>query len=273
MIFCKELNKDFATKQEMFAELKSRKEEIIGLKKAKLKNSDPISVYIQKSEAQKDINQSDIIGIGSTVYAVINTTNFYDSCGDVHLDGIWDISIKDQKGKLYYIINHDLEIGKVIAYPNNVDANVVGLKWSDLGLPYTGSTQALVFTAKLTEATNKDALNAIIQKAPLQNSVRMGYITMILCIDSEDPDDATEKANFDKYIKVVANKDDAIAAGYMWAVSQAKIVTEGSACLFGANEATPILYSDPAGAGQKQKEEIMPEDSACFEISKLLNIF
>lgn len=271
MIFCKELNKSYETKQEMFAELKANKETIIGLKKAKLKNSDPISVYMRQSEQQKDAT-SDVVGIGSTIYAVINTTNFYDSCGDVHLDGIWDISIKDQKGKLYYIINHDLEIGKVIAYPNNVDANVVPLKWSDIGLAYTGSMQALVFAVKLTEATNKDALNAIIQKAPLQNSVRMGYITMILCIDSNEPDDATEKANFDKYIKIVANSQDARDAGYMWAIQQAKIVTEGSACLFGANEATPILYSDPAGAGQ-QKEEIIPEDSGLFQVSKLLTIF
>jgi len=272
MIFCKELNKSYETKQEMFAELKANKETIIGLKKAKLKNSDPISVYMRKNEAQKDATGNDVIGIGSTIYAVINTTNFFDSCGDVHLDGIWDISIKDQKGKLYYIINHDLEIGKVIAYPNNVDANVVPLKWTDIGLTYPGAMQALVFSVKLTEATNKDALNAIIQKAPLQNSVRMGYITMALCLDSEDPDDATEKANWDKYLPMVANKEDAVANAYMWAILQAKIVTEGSACLFGANEATPILYSDPAGAGQKQKE-IIPEDSGCFEVSKLLTIF
>lgn len=273
MIFCKELNKQFETKQEMFAELKANRDNIIGLKKAKFKNSDPISVYM-RPEVQKDAPVSDVIGIGSTVYAVINTTNFFDSCGDVHLDGLWDISIKDNKGKLYYIINHDLEIGKVIAYPNNVDASVVPLKWSDIGLQYPGSMQALVFAVKLTEATNKDALNAIIQKAPLQNSVRMGYITMILCIDSTEDDFATEKANFDKYIKIVANKEDAISAGYMWAIEQAKIVKEGSACLFGANEATPILYSDPAGAGQKSKEEeIIPAGAGCFEVSKLLNIF
>lgn len=272
MIFCKELNKEFTTKQEMFAELKAERENIIGLKKAKFKNSDPISVYIRPDAQKAEITGTDVVGIGSTVYAVINTTNFYDSCGDVHLDGLWDLSIKDNKGKLYYIINHELEIGKVIAYPNNVDASVVPLKWSDIGLSYTGNMQALVFAAKLTEATNKDALNAIIQKAPLQNSVRMGYITMILCIDSEEDDYATEKANFDKYIKVVANKQDAIDAGYMWAIEQAKIVKEGSACLFGANEATPILYSDPAGAGQKQKE-IVPEDSGCFDINKLLSIF
>lgn len=272
MIFCKELNKEFATKQEMFTELKANKETIIGLKKAKFKNSDPISVYMCKDEAQKDAN-TEIIGIGSTVYAVINTTNFYDSCGDVHLDGIWDISIKDQAGKLYYIINHDLEIGKVIAYPNNVNASVVPLKWSDIGATYPGSMQALVFAVKLTEATNKDALNAIVQKAPLQNSVRMGYITLILCIDSNEPDDATEKSNFDKYIKVVANKQDAIDAGYFWAIEQAKIVKEGSACLFGANEQTPVLYSDPATAGQKNEPVSPLDNSRKLNTTKLLTIF
>lgn len=266
MIFCKELNKDFATKTEMYAALKTEMNKIIGLKKAKFKNSDPVVLVVKTGEAKK-ANTEAAIGIGSTIYAIINTTNFYDSCGDVHLNGLWDLSIKDQVGKLYYIINHELEIGKVIAYPDKVKASVQNFKWKDLGISYDGETQALMFEVELTEATNKDALFAIMAKAPLQNSVRMGYVTMILCIDDDSEDMATEKANFDKYIKVVANKADAQEAGYFWAIEQAKIVKEGSACLFGANEATPILYSDPAGTNQKTKEEINPVDSS-FDFAK-----
>lgn len=283
MIACKELGKEFASKTEMFFELKANRELIVAQKKAQLKFSDPVQYFVKQILEGTGVEKAlpdtpEVVGIGSTIYAIINTTNFYDSCGDVHLDGIWDNSIQDQVGKLYYVMNHDLKLGSVIAYPKDVKASVVPLKWSDIGQDYTGSMQALVYAVKLTEAANKDALNAIITKQDIQNSVRMGYIAMILCIDSTDDDYKQEKANFDKYIKVVANKDAAIEAGYFWAIVEAKIVKEGSACLFGANEATPILYADPAGAGQKSKEEQQespPESSqpAAFDINKLLNIF
>lgn len=273
MIFCKELNKEFAEKSEMFIELKANKDKIVGLKKANFKNTDPISFIIKSSEVIKGAADGEVVGIGSFVYAVINTTNYYDSCGDVHLDGIWDNSIKDQKGKLYYVINHDLKLGSVIAYPNDVEASVQGLKWSDLGLDYKGGTQALVFKAKLTEATNKDALSAIITKQDIQNSVRMGYISMILCIDDKSEDFKQEKANFDKYLEIIANKQDAQDAGYFWAIAEAKIIKEGSAVLFGANDATPILYTDPASTSQKE-EPVSPEDSSpTFSVNNLLSIF
>jgi hypothetical protein len=283
MIICKELgNKEFATKREMFVELKANKDKIIGLKKASFKNSDYLSVHLKGKGANKSAGD-EAIGIGSTIYAVINTTNFYDSHGDVHLDGIWDVSVKDNKGKLYYIINHELEIGKVIAYPQDVEASVQILDWQELGLPYTGSTQALIFKVLLTDASNQAALGAISRKAALQNSVRMAYITMILCVDDQSEDMTEEYANFHKYLPLIANKQDAIDAGYYWAIPQAKIVKEGSACLFGSNEATPILYADPANTSQKlndpsddsqDDEDTEIEDCTDdLDLSQLLNIF
>lgn len=279
MIVCKELNKSFATKQEMFAELKANKDKIIGLKKAAIKFSDPASFVFKVKDAQKAEGDAEAIGIGSYIYPVINTTNYFDKCGDVHLDGIWDVSVKDNKGKLYYIINHELEIGKVIAYPGYVEAYVQQVDWSELGLSYTGKTQALIFKTKLTDAANKDALGAIINKAPLQNSVRMQYIDMILCIDDSGDDFKQEYENFYKYLAVIANKQDAMDAGYFWAIPQAKIVKEGSACLYGANDATPILYADPANTSQQntktgpsygsQTEAIVP----AFDAGSLLTIF
>lgn len=258
MIFCKELNQEFATKAEMFAALKLNAEKIIGLKKASIKESDPIGYVVKGDTTKADGNTE--VGIGSTIYAVINTTNWLDSHGDVHLNGIWDNSIKDQKNKLYYIINHDLEIGSVIAYPKDVEAYVEPLQWGQLGLNYSGDTQALMFKVLLTESANKDALNAIIGQHAIQNSVRMGYVSMTLCIDDPSDDFKQEYANFYKYLPIIANKETAIEQGYFWAISEAKIVKEGSAVLFGSNESTPILYNDPADAGQKQ-EQIPPVDT------------
>jgi hypothetical protein len=250
-IFCKELNQHFETKQDMFLALKANQSKIIGLKKAAYKFTDPISYIYKSGEVIKDNTQ---VAVGDYVYAIINTTNWLDSHGDVHLNGIWDNSIKDQKGKLYYIINHDLKLGSVIAYPNDVEASVMPMMWSEIGLDYQGDMQALMFKAKLTEATNKDAYNAIVTKQDIQNSVRMGYVSMTLCIDDKSDDFKQEYANFYKYLPVIANKQTALDAGYFWAISEAKIVKEGSAVLFGSNEATPILYADPADAGQKEQQ-------------------
>jgi hypothetical protein len=258
-VFCKELNQEFETKKEMFLALKKDAEKIIGLKKVAIKNSDPVCLQVRNTTTKAEGNEQ--VGIGSKVYAVINTTNWFDSHGDVHIDGIWDVSVKDQRNKLYYIINHELEIGKVIAFPKDNEAYVQSLKWSDLGLDYPGNTQALMFAPTLTEATNKDALYAIAQRAPIQNSVRMQYIGMTLCIDDSDDDFKQEKANFDKYIKVVANADDAREAGFFWAITEAKIYKEGSAVLFGSNEATPVLYADPGSTSQPKIEAIAPQES------------
>lgn len=281
MIVCKELNKSFATKHEMFAELKANKDKIIGLKKAAYKFSDPAAFMYKAKDVQKADSEAEAIGIGSFIYPVINTTNYLDSCSDVHLDGIWDVSVKDNKGKLYYIINHELEIGKVIAYPQDVEPSVVQLDWSELGLSYTGKTQALVFKVKLTEASNKDAFGAIVNKAALQNSVRMQYIDMILCIDDASDDYKQEYENFYKYLAVIANKQDAMDQGYFWAIPQAKIVKEGSACLYGANDATPILYADPANTSQQNSkggpsedsQEVIEPDDCTFDVGSLLTIF
>lgn len=264
MIFCKELNKEFATKAEMFKALKENRDKIIGLKKAAIKNSDPVSFVVKNKEsAIKEADQTvSEVKIGDRVYPVINCTNWLDSHGDVHLDGIWDQSVKDNKGKLYYIINHELELGKVISYPDEVEASVQNLTWADLGKDYAGNTQALIFGILLTEASNKDAANAIIAKKAIQNSVRMQYIDITLCIDDSSDDYRQEYANFYKHLAVIANKQDAMDAGYFWAVSQAKIVKEGSAVLFGSNEATPILYTDPAGAGQEEQKAEPAESSS-----------
>lgn len=256
MIFCKELNKEFPDKAAMFKALQENKEKIVAAKRAAIKDSDAVSFTMRVATAKAEGETPATLGVGSYVYPVINTTNWLDSHGDVHLDGIWDISVKDNKGKLYWIVNHELELGKVISYPDEVEAYVQEMDWVALGQPYAGTTQALIFKSLLTEASNKDAFNAIVGRKAIQNSVRMQYIEIILCIDDSSDDFKQEYANFYKYLAVIANKQDAMDAGYFWAVAQAKIVKEGSAVLFGSNSATPILDIEP-------KSE--PEDSASTE--------
>lgn len=272
-VFCKELKRNFDSKAEMFAALKEDKEHIIGLKKAALKDTDPVMLHIRDKNAEKALSDPMPTDVGSMIYPVINSCNWLDSHGDVHIKGLWDVSLKDQAGKVYYIINHDLEIGSVIAYPKDVEATVQDIAWREMGVDIDGTTQVLLYKVKLTSAANKDFLEAVKAGAPIQNSVRMRYIGMTLCIDDSSDDFKQEKANFDKYIKVVANRKDAEEQGYFWAITEAAVYKEGSAVLFGSNEATPILYSDPQSSSQSSNKADPPKEQSKTksELIKVLN--
>lgn len=264
-IYCRELDKKFSSKEEMFFALKANADKIIAVKKAAIKDSDPVGYSFR--ESADDVAKSAEPGVlkevkdGDTIYPVINTTNWLDSHGDVHLDGIWDTSVQQQKGKLYYAINHELKIGHIISYPNEVEAMVKTLNWSDVGQNYDGQTQALIFAAQLTDKSNKDAKKAIKAGVPLENSVRMQYEKMVLCVDSNSKGLEQERMNFYQYLPKIANKDEAMAAGYFWGIQSAKIVKEGSAVLAGSNRATPILYTDPSNKQSKKETEPPAESS------------
>jgi hypothetical protein len=72
------------------------------------------------------------------------------------------------------------------------------------------------------------------------HSVGMRYVKLDLAINSEAEWNKEEKAVWDKYYSLIANKDVADEKGYFWAVTEAKII-EGSAVVMGSNSATPTL--------------------------------
>ena len=255
-MICKELSQTFKSQRELFTALKANKAEIIRLKKAAIKCSDPIGLSIV--EAVSKTGQTvkgepgQTLEYGDHIYPVINTTLYLDSHNDLHLNGIWDKSAMEQNGKTYYIINHDLAIGKVISYPQDVEIMVKDMAWTELGQNIAGRTQALIFKAKLTENSNQDAYKAIKSGAPIQNSIRMVYVDLDLAVNSKDPDFMPEKKIWDTHYPAIANKDQADNVGYFWAVSEAKIYKEGSAVLFGSNDATPVLTAEPKNIGPSQ---------------------
>lgn len=264
-ILCKELNKKFASKEEMFFALKANVDKIIAIKKAAIKESEPVAYSFRqnKEDVSKAASAETVKAVknGDTIYPVINTTLLLDSHGDVHLNGIWDTSVQQQQGKVYYAINHELKIGTIISYPDQVEMMVKEMDWTDLGQTYTGKTQALIFAAQLTDQSNKDAKKAIKAGVPLQNSIRMQYDKMLLCVDSSAKGLEQERMNFYTYLPMIANKEDAIAAGYYWGIQAAKIVKEGSAVLAGSNFVTPILYDDPSNKQSKKETQSPPESS------------
>lgn len=248
MIFCKELNKHFNTKEEMLADMVTNKELIMDAKKSAIKFSDAINLTPRSLDAEKaEQTEAPKYELGDIIYPVINTTNYLDSHADVHAREIWNKSAQDQNGKIYYLQNHDFEIGDIIATPKDVTIELREMTWKELGKDYKGKTTALVYGVKLTDLAPDQFLKLLRSGHPLENSVRMSYVSMSFCVNNSEFVD--EYANWNKYIKEVANREDAEELGYFWYIKEAKIVKEGSAVLNGSNDVTPILPK------QEQKEE------------------
>ena len=278
MIECKILNRSFETKSELFHALKGSKEEIISLKRATIKNSD--GVGFDSNLIEKLLNNEETKGFSRKsgyFYPIINSTNIMDSHKDVHFNGIWNKSVVDQKGKIYYIVNHKFEVGSVIAYPKDISIMTARFKFSDLGYDSDIETEALIYeiNEKCLEYANKDAAYIVQNKLPIQNSVKMQYVKIHMGLDSDDPSFKEEKMYYDKHIDSIANKADVEKEGYFFGVHEAKIIQEGSLVLNGSNSVTPILYaSEPAKSTHEpetQKEE-EAEESLSLEYEFLKNV-
>lgn len=244
MIFCNTLNKDFASKEDMFRALKSNNDLIIKAKKSTILKSAHCGGFqvfstIKDNEAVKGLKLDD-----NYIYPVINTTKYMDSHDDVHFDNIWNKTIKDNQGKIMYIFDHDLSVKNVIAWGEDVEVMVKSLPWSSLGADFDGETQALIYKIAKDKIASPEALNIIEGKRKVQNSVRMQYVKIKLAVNSNDKDFQENKALFDSRIEQIANKDKVKEQGYFYAVDEAKIVAEGSMVLRGSNDITPILQSE-----------------------------
>lgn len=177
------------------------------------------------------------------VVPVINTTNWYDSHGDVHIPGLWKKSLSDNKKSGFYLLDtHGRHFTDVIA--EDCPGTTKNLSWKELGVDVPGMTEALLFTAFLEKDRNEYMYEQYLKKRVKKHSVGMQYVKLLTCInDDEYP---VQKENWDKYIEMVANRDEAEAEGYFWAILEAKIM-EGSAVLFGSNPVTPTLETSLQG--------------------------
>ena len=233
-------NREFKSNKELHAELKKYKTTLISLKeKTPWKDNHLKSFHYPKSiDAVKNMGVED-----GYIYAVINTTKVLDSHNDVHLDGIWNKSVLEQQGKIFYVADHDLSVKSVIAFPEDVEMMVKEVNFKDLGANYEGKTQALIFKI-LKENIKLDIAKTIIEeKRKIENSVRMRYVKIDLAINTNEKEFEQEKAVWDNVIGLIANKETAIERGYFWAVSEAAIEDEGSMVLRGSNNVTPLESS------------------------------
>lgn len=275
MIKCIALNKEFDTQQEMFKALKASKKDLLNIKMSKTYES------IKKGALPTDffdsaITKADCKGLEKGfIYPVISNTKYMDSHMDVHMDNSMNRTVDHQQGKIYYAVNHELAVGKIIAYPKDVEMMIKEISWKDLGKDYEGTTQALMFKTNTFDYSNKDAVMAIEQKAPVQNSIRMRYKDMAMAINSNDPDFVEEKAEWDANIDKIVNNAVAIEAGYFFPVKELSIEQEGSMVIKGSNDATLIISpgssKDTLEAGSSKDTQNPAADSQKTFYQNLIN--
>lgn len=237
------LNKKFDTQKDVFKYLKENKSDIISLKKVHKNQSVPVHfTIIDKIASEKGLYPKEEITYGSYVYPIINTTNYMDNHDDVHMNGIWNKSIQEQQGKVYFVADHKMEIDKIICRPKDVEMMLKDFAWNELGLTYNGFTQALIFKAKLTERSMKAAYEALKAGDPVEYSIRMQYVNISMAVNDQSPEYKEEYADWLKYYPLIANKERADERGFFFPVLEAKIYKEGSMVIAGSNEATMTYY-------------------------------
>ena len=246
-------NREFTSKAELFDAIKKDESRIKALKKAEIIFSHERG-HLSKSNIKiKDaVNKALTIEDGY-IYPVISTTNYLDSHGDVHINGCFKKTVQEQQGKILYCKDHNISVDTIIAWQSDVEMMVTELAFSELGKDYSGNAECLIFKIDKEALVESESIEDIIDNnRPVQNSIRMQYVNFVTCIDDKRPEYKVEKANWDKYYKMIANKEDADMAGYFWAVLELKIRDEGSMVVKGSNDATPILQNPSPEEETKQ---------------------
>ena len=228
---------DFADKSKLVDWLVANKSALLAQKKSAVKNADAIIYQIDfVAEKSDEAIKSEMISPEATrikVRAIINTTKLYDSHGDVHIDQLWNKSLKETKDN-YLVKEHNFSFDGIIS--DNVKAFTKQINWHDLGYNYEGQTQALVYDAIIDKDTMPDMFDRYRTGKVKQHSVGMRYIKIDLAVN----DDRYEKefGIWEKYFDQIVNKDEVLEVGYFWAVTEAKNI-EGSAVVRGSNRVTP----------------------------------
>lgn len=279
MIYCKELDKSFQEKDDLLIAISKNLPAIIDLKKSIYKQADGygISVTIEGAtkevlnslkeitfksfnQVDKSIDYTKEANLPNLIVTVIsNTTNFFDSHRDVHLDNIWNKTISDNKNGFDHLQEHKNGFANIIS--ENCKTKVLKTTFKEFGFDYEGKTQALQHISIIDPVRNLFMYNQYANNWVKNHSVGMRYVGEILyCANTEVEYMKEYKENWDKYYDVIANKEDVDEVGYFWAVKQARLM-EFSAIPKGSNPVTPTLNIET------QAEKSLDEDNGQAEKS------
>lgn len=243
-MWCRELNEEFKTENDMFFALKLNKDDILALKKAKIQKSCEKGVGIPLKPFKMQILNENIKEFATDDehhYIVVNATKILDSHGDVHIDGLWKKTIKDQQGKNYLVLDHKLEMPNVVARKGDIEMFTAEIPFSAIGKSYEGDTQALIYKVPKDKIINPLAKDWLESGEDIEASVRMRYINIKMAMDSVREEDKEEAKTYHDYIDQIANKSEFDRIPYFFVVSEAENVKESSLVLFGSNSSTGLL--------------------------------
>jgi hypothetical protein len=184
--------------------------------------------------AYKALNSDDNNSI--MVKVVANTSNWIDSQLDMIIPGAVDKSLKERKGKIPHL--HDHERSTTAKVGEVVDIYTQDLSFSELGILGTGIANVLIFETNILKDYNENIFNQYKNGGINQHSIGLRYINMVLAMN--DVNDPEHLKNWNEYINQAINRDVAEKNGFFWVVKEYKLI-ENSAVLFGANEITPTL--------------------------------
>lgn len=243
-MICKELNKEFDSKSEMFKALKANVSDIISIKCKALQKSfeKGLGVTAKSIDVSKlSTTSKGILTDDNYYYIAVNTTKILDSHSDLHIDGIWNKTVNEQQGKNYLVTDHKMELANVVAKKENIEMLLAEIPFTSIGKSYAGNTQALIYKVAKEHIINPLAKEWLESGSDIEASVRMQYVNIKLALDSDAKEDVKEKENFDNHINTIANKDDFESIDYFWVVTEAKNIGESSLVLRGSNGATGVL--------------------------------
>lgn len=257
----------FETKKELYKFLVENKEALIAQKMSTIKEADgfdysPLLLNELGENGFANKSESDELATSIKAKLVINTTNIMDSHKDVHIPGLWNKSIKENKRILHVQEHKSNEFNKIIASGDDLKVSVKNYTWRELGYDADGETEALIFDSNIKAERNSYMFDQYLKGYVNNHSVGMGYVKLGMAIN--DDDYPAEKALWDKYFPEIVNYKDAEKQGYFWAVTEAKVF-EGSSVPLGSNPITPTLQATP-------KEEQQIENAKLEAIKSFLNI-
>ncbi len=267
----------FNTKEDLFKHLRDNKEIIIDAKKSVIQKSvdKNASVVSKCLDLLKFTEQLKGIKIDDNYYYIaVNSTKILDCHDDLHIDGIWKKSVQEAQGKNYLVCDHELEVLQTIARKEHIEIFTAKVPFSLIGQPYDGNTEILVYKVAKDQIKLEAVKEWLDSGDSIEASVRMRYVTILLAMDSNNPEDATEKENYDAYYPMIANKDDFEYIPFFYIIKEAQNVRESSLVVAGSNHATGLVNN--TRQAEKSLEEIEAEKSLQREqelLKQLLNKF
>jgi hypothetical protein len=257
--------------KELYRYLVANKSDLIREKKSVVKTTDvtfapcslltrPGKIAASKAQGESDDNQMDKEGDVIRVKVVANAANWCDSPLDVLLPDCWKKSIKERKGMIPHLHDHIQQIEAKIGEVDSIYSQDIKLR--DLGLDTVGATQCLIFETDVIKSYNEKVFNQYKLKKINQHSIGLRYVGLDLAIN----DDESEKEMdfWNKYYPQVINKDMVDEYGFFWVVSEIGLL-ENSCVLFGANELTPTLETEPEQSTSGKSNE------SAFDVMKAIS--